>query len=93
VLTGAAAPAEVSAALRGLGLRPDRWSAGPEAFFAEHTHPRDKVLFREEGSITFFVAGETWPLGPGDRIDLPAGTPHVARAGAHGVVCREAFRA
>ncbi len=31
-------------------------------------------------------------LGPGDRLDLPPGTPHAASVGDEGVACVEAPR-
>lgn len=92
VTAGAVAPADGEAALRELGLHPQRWSAGPGTWFGTHTHPHHKVLFCVDGEITFFVGGEQWPMRPGDRLDLPANTPHEAKAGPAGVTCVEAYR-
>ncbi|MDQ7030941.1 MAG: hypothetical protein Q9O62_14800 [Ardenticatenia bacterium] len=46
------------------------------------------------GSITFHLpeSGEDLTLGPGDRLDLPAGIRHAATVGPEGVVCLEAHR-
>jgi hypothetical protein len=90
--TGVTSAADADTALRGIGLRPSRWSVGPRTYFAAHTHAAHKVLFCVAGSIDFLVSGRRWPMGPGDRLDLPAGTSHEAEAGPGGVTCVEAFR-
>ena len=76
------------------GLTPTAWDAGPGASFAEHAHPRAKLLVCRSGSITFILhpGGETTALSPGDWIDLPAGQRHSALAGPSGCHCEEAFR-
>ena len=91
VTVRASAPAEAETVLGAAGLTPDRWSAGPGTWFGGHTHPRHKVLFCVEGAITFVVEGRRWPMGPGDRLDLPAGVRHEAQAGPAGVTCVEAY--
>ena len=47
------------------------------------------------GSITFGLpgTGESAELAVGDRLDLPAGTPHDATVGPDGVNCLEAHLA
>jgi hypothetical protein len=52
---------------------------------------RHKVLFCVDGAIDFLFSGRRWPMRPGDRPDLPAGTSHEALAGPAGVTCVEAF--
>jgi quercetin dioxygenase-like cupin family protein len=66
------------------------WSNGPGAHYAVHSHPYRKILYVEQGSITFTPSGKA-PIAmkPGDRLDLPVGTPHGAVVGAEGVVCWE----
>jgi quercetin dioxygenase-like cupin family protein len=91
VTVSAVEPGGGEAALHALGLRPNRWSAGPGAPFAAHTHARHKVLLCEAGEITFTIGSESWAMHPGDRLDLPAGTVHTAIAGPSGVTCIEAF--
>ena len=86
------AAAVASAAFETEGLVPQTWSNGPDAVYAEHAHPYDKVLFCIEGSITFHLRADDLPMGPADRIDLPAGTPHAATVGPEGVTCMEAAR-
>lgn len=74
------------------GLDPQTWSNGPGATYAEHEHDYHKVLVCTDGSITFHTPSGDITLGPGDRLDLPAHTPHSATAGPRGVTCREAAR-
>ncbi len=67
-----------------------QWSNGPGAIYAVHNHPYRKILYIERGSITFTPAGKAAiVMTPGDRLDLPAGTPHAAVVGAEGVTCWE----
>ena len=74
------------------GLTPSVWSNGPGAEYAAHEHARHKVLYCIEGSIVFQIDDKEVPLGPGDRLDLPAGTTHTATVGPEGITCWEAFR-
>ncbi len=79
--------------LRAEGLTPRAWSNGPGVEYGAHAHADDKVLVCERGSITFRIdAGQGIELGPGDRLELPAGTRHVATVGPAGVECIEAYR-
>jgi len=86
------ARAAAEQAFRAEGLRPRAWSNGPGYRYSSHDHPYHKVLYCVEGSITFTVDGGRRELGPGDRLDLPAGTPHSAVVGPGGVTCLEAAR-
>jgi quercetin dioxygenase-like cupin family protein len=81
--------------MRNAGLRPDRWGNGPDARYAAHDHPYDKVIAVERGSIRFGLPGshESIELAVGDRLDLPAGTVHDALVGPTGVACLEAHLA
>lgn len=90
-MTGTAR-SQAEAAFAAEGLRPTTWSNGPGYGYAEHTHGYHKVLFCLEGSIVFHTPRGDVGLGPGDRLDLPPGTPHSATVGAEGVVCMEASR-
>jgi len=66
------------------------WSNGPGAQYAVHAHPYRKILYVTAGSITFLPQGtEPVIMGPGDRIEIPAGTPHAALVGPQGVTCWE----
>ena len=67
-----------------------QWSNGPNYRYGVHSHPYRKILYVEEGSIIFTPAGRpAIEMQPGDRLDLPAGTPHGAIVGGQGVVCWE----
>jgi mannose-6-phosphate isomerase-like protein (cupin superfamily) len=74
------------------GLAPGSWSNGPFDRYAAHEHGYDKVLVCVSGSIRFGLPelGRSIELGPGDRLDLPAGTHHDAVVGSSGVTCLEA---
>ena len=68
-----------------------RWFNGPGTTFPSHSHPYRKILYCLRGSIRFELTagGSSISLGPGDRLDLPAGTPHSALVGSAGVTCIE----
>jgi quercetin dioxygenase-like cupin family protein len=67
-----------------------QWSNGPGATYAVHSHPYRKILYVERGSISFTPTGKPpLQLQAGDRLELPAGTPHGAVVGANGVTCWE----
>lgn len=67
-----------------------QWSNGPGFEYAVHSHPYRKILYVERGSIVFTPSGKpVIGLSAGDRLDLPAGTPHGAIVGPEGVVCWE----
>jgi quercetin dioxygenase-like cupin family protein len=83
---------ELRAAFRAEGLSPSAWSNGPGDRYGEHTHSFDKVLYCSRGSIVFIVDGTDVAMAAGDRLDLPAGTPHAALVGPEGCTCLEAHR-
>ena len=67
-----------------------QWRNGPGVVYAVHDHPYRKILYVDQGSITFEPAGKpAIVMRPGDRLELPAGTPHGAVVGAGGVTCWE----
>jgi hypothetical protein len=70
---------------------PRSWGNGPGDTYGRHEHPRAKVLFCLDGSIVFHTDDGDVPLGAGDRLDLPAGTPHAATVGPSGCACVEAW--
>jgi quercetin dioxygenase-like cupin family protein len=74
------------------GLSPHAWSNGPGDRYPTHVHHFEKVLGCVAGSITFHTPDGDVVLGAGDRMDLPAGTPHSAKVGPDGVRCLEAAR-
>jgi quercetin dioxygenase-like cupin family protein len=67
------------------------WSNEPGFQYAAHQHGYTKILYCVAGSIDFVVEPERHviALAAGDRMELPAGTVHSARVGAHGVTCIE----
>lgn len=73
------------------GLTPHTWSNEPGFRYGRHEHGHHKVLFCIEGSIVFHTPEGDIPMTTGDRLDLPAGTPHSATVGPHGVTCMEAY--
>ena len=51
-----------------------------------HYHPTASEQFEvHEGSLTITVEGTEHALGPGDRLVIPARTPHSFRVGPEGV--------
>ena len=85
---------DLRARLEAEGLAPYRWSNAPGDRYAPHTHPYHKTLYVVEGSITFHLPAldRSLELGPGDRLELPAGLLHSAVVGPRGVVCLEGHR-
>jgi len=74
------------------GLHFYPWSNRPGDVYNVHTHSYHKVIYVLQGSITFGLPdkGDKAVLNAGDRLELPAGTPHDAVVGNQGVVCLEA---
>src|SRR5262249_33821647 len=60
------------------------WTDAPAARYGEHSHDRDESIWLVCGAIVFAVSGDEFVLEPGDRLMLPAGTPHTARVGPRG---------
>lgn len=52
------------------------WSDVPGAEVAEHAHPFPESRWILSGFLRVRVGSETVELGPGDRLDVPAGTAH-----------------
>jgi len=76
------------------GLTPYAWSNKPGDSYAAHVHGYHKVIMVVCGSITWELPdlGLHIETGPGDRLDLPAGTRHAALVGADGVTCLEGHK-
>ena len=75
-------------------LTPYTWSNGPGDSYAAHVHGYHKVSMIVRGSISWELPdlGVRVETGPGDRLDLPAGTQHAAQVGAEGVICLEGHK-
>jgi quercetin dioxygenase-like cupin family protein len=74
------------------GLDAHAWGNSPGDRYGVHEHGYDKVLVAAAGSIVFSLPslGRSVELVAGDRLDLPADTPHGAVVGPAGVTCLEA---
>lgn len=83
---------ELEKRLKSENLNATSWSNGPGDRYSTHVHDFDKVIYVVEGEITFELpeTGGEFSLRPGDRLDLPAHTPHAAVVGSAGVLCLEA---
>lgn len=81
---------EIKKAFADEGLSPPSWSNGANYFYHEHSHDYDKVLYCVHGEVTFHLKDGDVVLHPGQRVDIPAGTPHAATVGPNGVECMEA---
>ena len=84
--------AAIRSRFRDEGLAPRSWSSDPGFRFGRHSHPRDKVLYCVRGSIVFLAGDIQSSVGPGDRLEIEAGTDHAATVGPEGVDCLEAYR-
>jgi quercetin dioxygenase-like cupin family protein len=80
------APGEaiLRARLEGEGFEVSAWRDPADRVYCEHSHEYDESLWVVRGQIVFEVSGRQFPLGPGDRLLLPAGVAHRARAGPDG---------
>lgn len=78
------------AEMRAAGYPVTVWANGPGYIYGRHAHSYRKLLCCLEGSITFHTPASDVALSPGQRLDLPAGTPHSATVGTVGVRCAEA---
>lgn len=79
--------------LEGRGFRVSRYVYPPGTEFPEHTHGVDKVDAVVSGRFRVSLQGDDVVLGPGDRVEVPAGTPHTAEVvGDEPVVSLDAAR-
>lgn len=76
--------ADLRARLARDGFQAWCWTDAPGAVYAPHAHAEDESLWVLDGQIDFVIAGRTYRCGPGDRLQLPAGTVHAATAGPAG---------
>ena len=68
------------------GYDPFRWQDPAGTTYPAHAHAHDESIWVVEGEITFQASGQSFRLGPGDRLMLPAGTLHTAHVGNSGAV-------
>ena len=64
-------------ALEREGMTTAWWSDVPGTHVATHAHDFLEARWVLSGFLRVQVGEETWDLGPGDRLDLPPGTPHA----------------
>lgn len=75
------------------GYSVSRYLYPPGTYFPEHTHGVDKKDTVLEGRLKIGIEGNDVVLGPGDMIEIPAGTPHTAEVvGGEAVVSLDATR-
>ncbi len=65
----------------------------PDATAPEHTHPFDVSALIVKGDLWLTREGATEHLRPGDRFEVPRGTPHAERYGPQGATFWVARRA
>ena len=83
-------PAAIERQLRAEARDVYGWSNGPGDRYAQHAHGYNKLLYCTRGAIYFILGdGRTLTLRSGDRILLPAGTPHAAVVSSEGCACVE----
>lgn len=71
---------ELARRLGAEGLDPFVFTMAPGETYGFHEHEHDEVRWVASGSVRFGLqGGAALVLGPGDRLDLPAGTRHDAR--------------
>jgi len=85
---------DVEKELAAQGYSLETWANGPGAAYPVHDHPYHKVIVVQKGSITFRLTQvrQSFDLKAGDRLELPARTPHSALVGPEGVTCLEGHR-
>lgn len=85
-------PDTLLARLRASAHTYSTWGNAPGDTYAVHSHSYEKHLVCLRGAIRFTLpaTAEAVDLSAGDELHLPAGTPHGAIVGTHGVQCAEA---
>lgn len=75
-------------ALTGEGLAISEWADPAGTVYPVHTHeyPEVRVIVRGQLRVGLPETGEEFILNAGDRLDLPANTPHWADVSGHGPV-------
>jgi mannose-6-phosphate isomerase-like protein (cupin superfamily) len=85
---GAGDPGEgtLRAALEAEGFEVHVWRDPADRVYGDHHHECDESLWLVRGSLVLRIEEREYLLGPGDRLLLPAGVPHTARAGPDGAM-------
>ena len=75
------------------GYRVTRYVYAPGTYFGEHSHSVDKKDGVYSGTFKLSMQREEYVLGPGDFVEVPAGTEHSAEViGDEPVVSFDATR-
>ena len=84
--SGSGAPTETALRrrLEGEGFSVFGWHDAAGATYSSHAHDHDESIWVVAGEITFVAGGSEFRLCSGDRLMLPGGTVHTARAGPEG---------
>ena len=84
--SGSGAPTEAALRrrLESEGFSVFGWRDAAGATYSAHAHDHDESIWVVAGEMTFVAGGGELRLGPGDRLMLPGGTVHTARAGPEG---------
>lgn len=84
--SGSGAPTEAALRrrLESEGFSVFAWGDAADATYSAHAHDHDESIWVVAGEMTFVAGGGELRLGPGDRLMLPGGTVHTARAGPEG---------
>ena len=60
------------------GLAYELLAEEPGVKFGRHKHDFDDFVIIVTGKMKIGIEGHEWIMKPGDRLDLPANTPHWA---------------
>lgn len=70
---------EVEARIHHEGYESFKWYDVPGMAYPQHAHEQDECLWILKGELVLEIRGQNYSLKEGDRIYLPAQTPHTAR--------------
>jgi quercetin dioxygenase-like cupin family protein len=73
-------------ALEGEGMVTAWWSDVPGTHIPIHAHDFPETRWVLSGFLRVTLGGAALELGPGDRLDLPPGTPHATDVVGLGLV-------
>lgn len=69
---------ELKRRLKGEGLESELYTDRPGVKYGRHKHDFDDFVVIVDGSMKIATDEHEWTLRPGDRLDIPANTPHRA---------------
>lgn len=65
--------------LAGEGLASELYSDVPGTKYGRHKHDFDDFVVIVAGKMQLEIEGHKWLMKPGDRLNIPANTPHWAQ--------------